>query len=234
MKSILVSSFLFLFVISFATAQEKPSPEAEAFFKKAMATINPRHVAWVKSTAKTANEKNMTDADVKTEATNWAVLGNLNSGDVEALCFLVMMQASKSTQEDLKAIMAKVKAINKQKQELRDMQSKMREEQQSMRSAMLDSFKLLRNKTIALQNHQNPDTVKFIRSGIVRKQLSKTDIGAMIEQTKNDLNSMNEMRELDQTRMQMYMDRRDKAMEALSNFMKKFSDSQENIIKNLK
>ena len=110
----------------------------------------------------------------------------------------------------------------------------MREEQQSMRSAMLDSFKLLRNKTIALQNHQNPDTVKFIRSGIVRKQLSKTDIGAMIEQTKNDLNSMNEMRELDQTRMQMYMDRRDKAMEALSNFMKKFSDSQENIIKNLK
>ena len=226
MKSILVSSFLFLFVISFATAQEKPSPEAEAFFKKVMSQINPRHVAWVKSTAKTANEKN--------EATNWAVLGNLNSGDVEALCFLVMMQASKSTQEDLKAIMAKVKAINKQKQELRDMQSKMREEQQSMRSAMLDSFKLLRNKTIALQNHQNPDTVKFIRSGIVRKQLSKTDIGAMIEQTKNDLNSMNEMRELDQTRMQMYMDRRDKAMEALSNFMKKFSDSQENIIKNLK
>lgn len=233
MKSILVSSFLFLFAISFATAQEKPSPDAEAFFKKAMSSINPQHVAWVKKTAKTANEKNMTDADVKTEATNWAVLGNLNSGDIEALCFLVMMQASKSSQEDLKAIMAKVKAINNQKQQQREMLSKM-QQQQSLSQVQLDSFNLLKNKMIALQKHQNPDTVRYIKSGIVRNQIVKVDVGRKIEEIKRDLDSMSEMGEEQQLKMQMYMDRRSKIMETLSNLMKKISDTQDEIIKNMK
>ncbi len=233
MKSILVSSFLFLFAISFATAQEKPSPDAEAFFKKAMSSINPQHVAWVKKTAKTANERNMTDADVKTEATNWAVLGNLNSGDIEALCFLVMMQASKSSQEDLKAIMAKVKAINNQKQQQREMLSKM-QQQQSLSQVQLDSFNLLKNKMIALQKHQNPDTVRYIKSGIVRNQIVKVDVGRKIEAIKRDLDSMSEMGEEQQLKMQMYMDRRSKIMETLSNLMKKISDTQDEIIKNMK
>ena len=233
MKSILVSSFLFLFAISFATAQEKPSPDAEAFFKKAMSSINPQHVAWVKKTAKTANEKNMTDADVKTEATNWTVLGNLNSGDIEALCFLVMMQASKSSQEDLKAIMAKVKAINNQKQQQREMLSKM-QQQQSLSQVQLDSFNLLKNKMIALQKHQNPDTVRYIKSGIVRNQIVKVDVGRKIEEIKRDLDSMSEMGEEQQLKMQMYMDRRSKIMETLSNLMKKISDTQDEIIKNMK
>lgn len=233
MKSILVSSFLFLFAISFATAQEKPSPDAEAFFKKAMSSINPQHVAWVKKTAKTANERNMTDADVKTEATNWAVLGNLNSGDIEALCFLVMMQASKSSQEDLKAIMAKVKAINNQKQQQREMLSKM-QQQQSLSQVQLDSFNLLKNKMIALQKHQNPDTVRYIKSGIVRNQIVKVDVGRKIEEIKRDLDSMSEMGEEQQLKMQMYMDRRSKIMETLSNLMKKISDTQDEIIKNMK
>lgn len=233
MKSILVSSFLFLFAISFATAQEKPSPDAEAFFKKAMSSINPQHVAWVKKTAKTANEKNMTDADVKTEATNWVVLGNLNSGDIEALCFLVMMQASKSSQEDLKAIMAKVKAINNQKQQQREMLSKM-QQQQSLSQVQLDSFNLLKNKMIALQKHQNPDTVRYIKSGIVRNQIVKVDVGRKIEEIKRDLDSMSEMGEEQQLKMQMYMDRRSKIMETLSNLMKKISDTQDEIIKNMK
>jgi len=48
-------------------------------------------------------------------AATWSVLGDLNGGDIEALCFLVLMAASKSAQEDLKAIMAHVKAINSRK-----------------------------------------------------------------------------------------------------------------------
>jgi hypothetical protein len=50
---------------------------------------------------------------------NWAVLGSMNGGDIEALAFLVLMAAAKSAQEDLKAIMAQVKAINAAKQNLR-------------------------------------------------------------------------------------------------------------------
>lgn len=51
---------------------------------------------------------------------HWTVLGNMNGADIEALAFLVLMAASKSAQEDLKAIMAHVKAINAAKQKLRE------------------------------------------------------------------------------------------------------------------
>jgi hypothetical protein len=42
-------------------------------------------------------------------------LGNLGDADIMALCFIVMMEAAKSAQEDLKAIMGGVKAINNAK-----------------------------------------------------------------------------------------------------------------------
>ena len=48
-------------------------------------------------------------------STTYAVLGNMNGADIEALCFLVLMEASKSAQEDLKAIMSGVKSVNESK-----------------------------------------------------------------------------------------------------------------------
>jgi hypothetical protein len=42
-------------------------------------------------------------------------LGRLEDGDIMAIAFLVLMEASKSAQEDLKAIMAGVKAANNSK-----------------------------------------------------------------------------------------------------------------------
>jgi hypothetical protein len=47
-------------------------------------------------------------------------LANLD-GDVEALVFATMMEAAKSAQEDLKTIMAGVKAINAAKRRLREL-----------------------------------------------------------------------------------------------------------------
>jgi hypothetical protein len=49
-------------------------------------------------------------------------LGNLSDSDIMALCFIVMMDAAKSAQEDLKAIMDGVKLINKQKDGLRSIE----------------------------------------------------------------------------------------------------------------
>ena len=43
------------------------------------------------------------------------VLNSFGDGDIEALAFFVIMQAAKSAQEDLKAIMAKVKYYNRLK-----------------------------------------------------------------------------------------------------------------------
>ncbi len=51
----------------------------------------------------------------RTKATTWAALGSMEGADIEALCFLVLMAASRSAQEDLRAIMKSMKAINNAK-----------------------------------------------------------------------------------------------------------------------
>lgn len=50
-----------------------------------------------------------------------SVLGSRNDADIEALAFIVLMQAAKSAQEDLKAIMNGVKAINDAKAKMREL-----------------------------------------------------------------------------------------------------------------
>jgi len=56
------------------------------------------------------------DRLVSTVASDSAVvLGALSGQDIEAMAFLVLMQAAKSAQEDLKTIMKSVKAINSAK-----------------------------------------------------------------------------------------------------------------------
>jgi hypothetical protein len=232
MKTVLVSSLFFLFS-SIAVAQEKPSPEAEAFFYKAMAQINTRHVAWIRSTAKEVNEKKLPEADVLKKATQYDKLGKLNNGDIEAIAFLVLMQAAKSAQEDLKAIMAKVKSINKQKQELRDMQAKLKQ-QEAMTAIQLDSFKLLSSKTAAIQKGQDPDKLKLARSASSRRKPSKAQMDTKVEKVKNDLDSMSEMGEELQLKTQMTMEAQSKMISTISNLLKKISDTQNSIIQNLK
>ena len=233
MKSFLIGNLLFLFTISFAVAQEKPSLEAESFFNNAMSQINRRHVNWVKTSAATLNQKKMSDADAQKMASTYGLKNNLSNSDIEALAFLVLMEAHKSAQEDLKAIMAKVKAINKQKQSLRDMQSKL-QRQDAKNVVHLDSITLLSMKTSAIQKGQNPENVKLVRSATSREEPTKAQIDAMKDKLKKDLDSMSEMGEMESLRLQMAMDRMSKMMSTISNLLKKISDTANTITQNLK
>jgi len=71
--------------------------------------------------------KNPTSPTSLEETTSefYPILGAMNGQDIEAIAFLVLMQAAKSAQEDLKAIMNHVKEINKQKQKLRELMSEL-------------------------------------------------------------------------------------------------------------
>ncbi|HRE38569.1 MAG TPA: hypothetical protein PK092_08990, partial [Chitinophagaceae bacterium] len=206
----------FLFISSVTIAQPVPTAEEEAFFTKLMSGINSKHVQWVKNTARETNEKKLSPEDIKAKTQAYAVLGSMNGQDIEALAFLVMMQAAKSAQEDLKAIMAKVKAINVQKAKQRELLSKM-QQQRTMTAIQLDSFKLLQNRTLALQQGRNADSIKFVRSSGRNQQVSKADIDAMKDKLKSDLDSMSEMGEMESLRLQMAMDRMSKMMSTLSN-----------------
>lgn len=62
------------------TAQKEPSPEAEAFYKKAMAEINPKHVRWIKTTAAEVNEKTLRGR-CNDPVQAYGVLGSMNGQD---------------------------------------------------------------------------------------------------------------------------------------------------------
>ena len=66
-------------------------------------------------TPKIADGVNSHIRESVSQMTTYGNLGSLGDQDIEAIAFLVMMEASKSAQEDLKSIMDGVKLINKQK-----------------------------------------------------------------------------------------------------------------------
>lgn len=122
-------------------------------------------------------------------------LGGCNGGaDIEALAFIVMMQAAKSAQDDLKSIMQGVKEVNEGKAKLRAMETR-------------------------------PNAM----SAITAQQLNADAVAI-----NGKLDSMSELSEEEQLRLQMAMDRRSKMMDALSNILKKLSDTSNAIIQNLK
>jgi putative addiction module CopG family antidote len=59
---------------------------------------------------------------MEAQSVSYALLGGLGDGDIMAQAFIVMMEAAKSAQEDLKAIMDGVRAINEAKARLRKVQ----------------------------------------------------------------------------------------------------------------
>jgi predicted nucleotidyltransferase len=119
----------------------------------------------------------------------FSVLGNMNDGDIAALAFLVIMQASKDAENDMKQIMDNVKQTNNAKAQQRVFIEK--------------------NKKLKDSLHGNSEI-------------------------KNNSDNLNDMTEMQQLRLQMYMDRRQKAMETISNLMKKIADTESSIIQNLK
>jgi hypothetical protein len=131
--------------------------------------------------------------------------------DIETLAFIVLMQASKSAQDDLKAIMAQVKAINRAKEKQRELLNKLKAAESSPRTAL------------------DFESVVQLMLTIYAKQLE-----AEFEAIQEDIDSLSELGEMESLRLQLAMDRLSKMMSTLSNLMKKISDTTNQIVQNLK
>jgi hypothetical protein len=164
----------------------------------------------------------------------FGILGDMNDGDIMALAFIVMMEAAKSAQEDLKSIMAKVKAINNAKQKSRELLSKINERKGGQKkdgaspclvvdcnaaSSALAHAAGLRGNARGYQLPANP---------------TWADIMATADHLSKGLDSLSELGELESLRLQMAMDRLSKMMHALSNLLKKRSDTESSIADNQK
>lgn len=131
---------------------------------------------------------------------------DLGSADIEALAFLVIMQASKSAQEDLRAVMEQVKAISAQKKKVR----------------------------AALKQRSDRGLDALSVASLISAVTVKAETSRIIDEISADIDSMSEMGEMESLRLQMAMDRMSKMMSTLSNILKKISCTASQITQNMK
>jgi hypothetical protein len=170
---------------------------------------------------------------------------DLAGGDVEELVFVVMMEAAKSAEDDLKQIMNGVRSITAAKQELRELICKVandiaantgREQGTiSFGSDGLGSEEAYHRTSLPLPSPRCDGgvvlTVTDLHPGAITEVGQLRSIRHGLE---GKLDSMSEMSEMTSLRLQMAMDRRSKFISTLSNIMKKISETQDTVVQNLK
>jgi len=125
MKSSVAVTIAFLLAAGTARTQETLTitPEMTSTETRLLTKVSPEGRAWIKQEA--ARQRSGISQTGTIDQQTWKTfpsLGPMGDGDIMAIAFLVMMEASKSADEDLKSVMAGVKAINKQKAAIRETQ----------------------------------------------------------------------------------------------------------------
>jgi putative addiction module CopG family antidote len=187
------------------------------------------------------------DAVAMSFRSDFAVLGSIGGSDIVVLVFIVMMEAAKSAEEDLREILKSVKAFNAAKSAQRDLIAKIGYDiaenagQRDCKPPLKFAARGVGSETGYHRMpvpHPDPGSSNSVRR--VPTNMHKGPIKdvcvlrAIQDELKNDLDSMSEMSEMESLRLQMAMDRFSKVMSALSNILKKISDTQSAIITNLK
>jgi len=171
-------------------------------------------------------------------AGNPAALGGLQGADIEAVAFIVLMEASKDASDDLQKIMQDVQKRNQQKQALRQLledMSRLKSQGPNGQPATPCASPACQSLLAQLRQFSTasgplPHPIR-VPAG---NSLTYGDLDQLLQQTQQNLGSMSETSEMDSFRLQMAMDRRSKFMDALSNVMKKTSDTDASIVGSLK
>jgi len=158
--------------------------------------------------------------------------------DIEAVAFIVLMQAANDMDQDLQQIMAQMKAETAAKQKLRDLQNQLNHEVASANGNM--SKQPCRTATCAAL----PGELKQLAAATAQTKhpirvttpanASYAQIQQLVTEMNNELDSLGDMSEQDQLQLQMLMDRRSKFEETISNVMKSQQDTAGSIVSNLK
>ena len=263
---------VFLGCASFSTAQQKPqptaareatptmihkgpaaTPEMRAKYNSLRQHLSPAAAAWVHSEAATVAKTPSANATT-VEASAKQRFGNqLQGGDIEAMAFLVMMEATDDQDKDLQSILNQTQAIDQQKNKLREVQSQATVAQNELNkqsSVEPPSRGAKSNSATATLKCSSPACAQLAQKASEANQLAPAagssahysvpatptaaELQDLQQQTKSGLDSMNEMSEMTSMRLQMAMDRQSKFYEAISNLMKSVSDTQSSILQNLK
>ncbi|MCX6895860.1 MAG: hypothetical protein NTZ16_10260 [Verrucomicrobia bacterium] len=199
-----------------SSADTQIQEQAKAVHARLAPALKPAVREWVSQEAKKVSRNpKLNEAAVKADIQNRFAGQTLASGDIEALVFIVMMEATKDANEDLKALMAATKAANEKKAAQRQAAGNLKKDEAGIKAAARQEAAGTASTNLQIRAH----AINVKPSA--RASAAQPD-------------SMGDMSEEQQLRLQMAMDRRAKVEEILSNVMKKMSDTQSNIVGNLK
>ena len=179
-------------------------------------------------------------ASLETDAKRAAVdafpghLTSAGSGDIEAIAFIVLMQAAKDIESDLKEMMNSVKAINDRKKHLQDQIATIKANQPGNKNGIQDDS---RNQSIIKKKFTFTETKHLkIRLPVVvsEKIVAIKDPKMQTEKLQSEKDTLGDISNEMSLKIQMYQERHSRFMQMLSNMMKKLSDTDSAIISNLK
>ena len=142
-----------------------------------------------------------------------------------------MMECTRQADADLREAMAQMRAAHERKAAMRETAKAQRE---GAKSASTSASAEIAGPEASAICVDPPCQHQLVPA---QPRLELANVGAAAEQSPPpaaDSDSLSEASEIMSLRLQMYMDRRSKAIEALSNLMKKQSDTSSTIISNLK
>lgn len=183
------------------------------------------------------------------------VAAGLADMDVSEAAFMVMTMATKDMDDDIRLIMAEIKAMTKAKQRLRELikdlnqwiskEMSKRSDQEEARPEQVTGpspngeFQVS-DGGIGYSEPQpdveDPDLVAECAAvyDLSHGAVTVQGMVSLLDELKGKLDGMNEMSEMISLRLQMTMDRRSKFIQTLSQMMKKFSTTQDILVQNIK
>jgi hypothetical protein len=177
----------------------------------------------------------------------------LAATDVSETAFFVLAMATEDMDDDIRQVMAEIRAMNAAKQKLRGSIKELNgwiseEMSKPAGTGNPEHEKVERPGTppplprrMAFETRTSPVIhLEYAKASAVpplpsrRPGLTAAALRALLSDAQKDLDVLNEMSEMNSLRLQMTMDRRAKFIQTLSNLIKKLGSAQERLVQNIK
>lgn len=112
MKNLLPFIFCAISFCGFAQVHSAMPPEAIVFYNNAMRSIKPAIKDVIQKNANKLRSRNINPDSLNSELKKDPLLKGMNQKDVEAITVLIMVQASKNADSDLKNLVIKMRKTN--------------------------------------------------------------------------------------------------------------------------
>jgi len=221
-----------------ATRPLEPPPEAVRLHATYFGRVVPSVRFWIGLQAKKAAQAPpgaAAEASLASAVRARFAGQRMGADDVNVLVALVLMQASKQTEQDLKALAEKQKATLEAKKQLRELQDELAK-QVADAAGQDDSARCVPPKcgglglaTVSAAVRQTSTRVALTS----REPMTLGELRAVADEVKDRLDSLSELGETESLRLQMAMDRRSAFVSTLSDLMKKVPDTSHSIVDSL-